>query len=68
MIRFGDSSEMINTKKTDDGHIIVSFSDFRTIKLKQEEVKRLYMALLESEYKFFTQGKWHLAITAKQQN
>jgi len=67
MIRFGDSSEMINTKKTDDGHIIVSFSDFRTIKLKQEEVKRLYVALLESEYKFFTQGKWYLAITAKQQ-
>jgi hypothetical protein len=47
--------------------VIVSFADFRTIRLKKDEVKRLYVALLESEYKFFQPGKWYLAVTAKKQ-
>lgn len=67
MIRFGESGELINTKKTDGDEVIVSFADFRTIRLKKDEVKRLYVALLESEYKFFQPGKWYLAITAKKQ-
>ena len=67
MIRFGESGELINTKKTDSDEVIVSFADFRTIRLKKDEVKRLYVALLESEYKFFQPGKWYLAITAKKQ-
>lgn len=67
MIRFGESGELINTKKTEGDEVIVSFADFRTIRLKKDEVKRLYVALLESEYKFFKQGKFYLAITAKKQ-
>ena len=67
MIRFGESGELINTKKTDGDEVIVSFADFRTIRLKKDEVKRLYVALFESEYKFFKQVKFYLAITAKKQ-
>jgi len=79
MIRYGEGAEQINIKKVegdiilsdgpydDKSQVIVSFADFRTIRLKREEMKRLYVALLESEYKFFIQGKWYLAITAKEQ-
>jgi hypothetical protein len=67
MIRFGEGGQQIDTKKTDGDEVIVSFADFRTIRLKKDEVKRLYVALLESEYKFFQPGKWYLAVTAKKQ-
>jgi hypothetical protein len=67
MIRFGEGSQQIDTKKTDGDEVIVSLADFRTIRLKKDEVKRLYVALLESEYKFFQPGKWYLAVTAKKQ-
>jgi hypothetical protein len=60
-----DPSNQINIKKTEDG-VIVSFSDFRTIRLKEKEMSHLYVALLESEYAFFKQGKWYLALTSKQ--
>jgi hypothetical protein len=68
MIRYGEGAEQINIKRVDGfDQVIVSFADFRTIRLRREEMKRLYVALLESEYKFFIQGKWYLAITAKKQ-
>ena len=78
-IRFGEGAEQITIKKVDgdiilsDGpyddksQVVISFADFRTIRLKKDEVKQLYIALLESEYKFFKQGKWYLAITVRKQ-
>jgi hypothetical protein len=68
MIRFGEGAEQINIKKTEDDCILVSFTkDFRVIRIPKGDIKRLYVALLESEYQFFQPGKWYLAITAKKQ-
>jgi len=56
----------ITTRKTEtDDEVIASFPDFRTIRLKKNEISQLYKALLESEVKFFQPGKWEIMIKVK---
>lgn len=69
MIRFGstgqraekDGPEQINIKRIED-EIVVSFSDFRTLRLKKHEISQLYKSLFETEYTFFKPGHWNTVI------
>lgn len=71
MIRFtGENYKtpvQINTKKVDGDFVIISFPDFRTLKVHKDEMEQLYIAILESEYGFFKPGKWYLELRAKDQ-
>ena len=55
----------ITTRKTEEGEVIASFPDFRTIRLKKTEISQLYKALLESEVTFFQKGRWEMMIKVK---
>jgi hypothetical protein len=69
MIRFGragqraekDGPDQINIKRIED-EIVVSFSDFRTLRLKKDEIYQLYKSLFETEYTFFKPGHWTTVI------
>lgn len=52
----------ITTRKAEDGEVVASFPDYRTIRLKKDEINQLYKALLESEVQFFQPGKWEIMI------
>ena len=58
--------DKITTKKTDVDFMLLSFPDFRTLKLHKSEVQQACTALLESEYNYFKPGKWKIEIKAKQ--
>lgn len=70
MIRFegkGEKPVQINTKRVDGDFMLISFPDFRTLKLHKDEIEQACIALLESEYGFFKQGKWYVEIKVKNQ-
>lgn len=69
-IRFegkGEKPVQINTKRVDGDFMLISFPDFRTLKLHKNEIEQAYIALLESEYGFFKPGKWYVEIKVKNQ-
>lgn len=55
----------ITTRKAEDGEVVASFPDFRTVRLKKDEISQLYKALLESEVTFFQPGKWEIMIKVR---
>lgn len=52
-----DGPNQINIKRMED-EIVVSFPDFRTLRLKKHEISQLYKSLFETEYTFFKPGHW----------
>lgn len=56
-----DGPDQINIKRMED-EIVVSFSDFRTLRLKKHEISQLYKSLFETEYTFFKPGHWTTVI------
>ena len=75
-IRFGNTGNkasangpnQIIAKLIEKDDILLSFSDFRTIRLKKDEVSQLYKALLETEYTFFKPGRWTAWIKVRDDN
>lgn len=57
----GLSPDQISIKKSDN-EVVLSFSDFRTLRLNKHEISQLYKALLETEYTFFNPGHWTAVI------
>jgi len=58
----------ISTRKLENEEMIVSFPDFRTIRVKKKEISQLCAALLESEFTFFKPGSWAIKILANKKN
>jgi len=75
-IRFGNTGNkasangpnQIIAKVVEKDDILLSFSDFRTLRLKKDEVSQLYKALLETEYTFFKPGRWTAWIKVRDDN
>jgi hypothetical protein len=58
----------ICTKKLENEEVLVSFPDFRTLRLSKKEIMNLCAALLESKFTFFKSGAWTLKIIANKKN
>jgi hypothetical protein len=52
----------INVKKAENEDVVISFPDFRTLRLKKNEISHVYQALLRSEFTFFKPGSWTVMI------
>lgn len=62
IIRFGSLDKELTIKKVEKDDVVISFSDFRTLRLKKDEISHLYKSLFETEYTFFKPGHWTTVI------